>query len=251
LVIALDGSRMPSQRHERIAAVGERADMGRRDAQEARIGLGCLLVTGERGKEIAALEPGIYETPVAGEYLVEDRKRLFKTAQPRQHDGAVEQGIEVARIDGDQAIRGRKRVVPLPERHEDDRQQRESLGGSWLELECSADELMGFAHKPLLKPNEREHVESIELTRVARQHGAVDRLRLGDPALAMQHHPVLGGRHQAPQCTVMGYREYGEPKAVSLPLKGGGRLAKRAGWGSNFAYTSRPPPDRLASLRRS
>jgi len=41
-------------------------------------------------------------------------------------------------------------------------------------------------------------------------------------------------------------------KLGHLPLKGGGRRAKLAGWGSNAAKKSSkdPPPDRLASLRR-
>src|SRR6266540_3332487 len=41
-----------------------------------------------------------------------------------------------------------------------------------------------------------------------------------------------------------------EAYSVYLPLKGGGRRAKRAGWGSSVALISGPPPDRLAPLRR-
>ena len=48
---------------------------------------------------------------------------------------------------------------------------------------------------PLLKADEPEQVQGIELLWIACQHGTINRLGLAEPALAVQHHAVLDGLH--------------------------------------------------------
>ena len=48
----------------------------------------------------------------------------------------------------------------------------------------------------LLKPDQAEQMQRIELPRIVRQHRTIDRLRLGDAAHLMQHFPLLDRLHR-------------------------------------------------------
>src|SRR5436190_38595 len=62
--------------------------------------------------------------------------------------------------------------------------------------------LGSFREPTLLKAKYAKHMQPIEMGRLARKHGLIDRLGLGDPTLSMQAHSMFHGLHAARRISI-------------------------------------------------
>src|SRR5262249_6965767 len=135
-------------------------------------------------------------TAVARQHLVEGEERVVEAPQTRQHDGAIVKRIEIAGIEPDQPVASSQRLLEPAEREQRSHQYRQCLWRPRPELDRLAQELVSFTGAALLISDEAEQMQRVELARVAREHGTIDRLRLGDPAHPMQRFSLVDGRHR-------------------------------------------------------
>jgi hypothetical protein len=160
--------------------------MRRRFLQKCLVGGSGLAEPRQSGEHIAALEQRVDRTAVARQNFVEREECVGEPPQPRQHDGAIVERIDVAGIDRDQPVAGGQRLVEPAKREQGGHKDGQCLRRARPELDRLAEQSVSFAGAALLISDESEQMQRIEFTRVAREHGAIDRLRLGDPAHAMQ-----------------------------------------------------------------
>src|SRR5262249_61887458 len=135
-------------------------------------------------------------TAVARQHLVEREERVVEAPQTRQHHGAVVKRIEIAGIERDQSLASSQRLLEPTEREQRSHQDGQCLGGPRPQLDRLAQELESFPGTALLISDEAEQMQRIELARVAREHGTIDRLRFGNPAHPMQRLSLVDGRHR-------------------------------------------------------
>ncbi len=156
------------------------------------------------GEHVAALEQRVDRTAVARQHLLEREERVVEAAQARQHHGAIVKRIEIAGIERDQSVASGQRLLEPTEREQGSYQYRQCLGRPRPELDRLAQELVSFTGTALLISDEAEQMQRVELARVAREHGTIDRLRFGDPAHPMQRFSLVDGRHRKADVLISG-----------------------------------------------
>ena len=146
------------------------------------------------GEQIAALEPGIDISSVARQHLVEGGKRGLEPPQPGEHNGAIVERIEIARVDRDDPVADGQRLLEPIESQQRRHPHGQCPGRPGLELDRLAEQVVSLLGTALLIPDETEQMQRVELIRVAREHGAIGRLRLGDSARLVQQLCLLSAR---------------------------------------------------------
>src|SRR5262249_24541416 len=99
-------------------------------------------------------------------------------------------------IERDQPLASSQRLLEPTEREQRSHQDGQCLGRPRPQLDRLAQELVSVPRTALLISNEAEQMQRIELARVAREHGTIDRPRVVDLAHPMQRFSLVDGRHR-------------------------------------------------------
>ncbi len=147
------------------------------------------------GEHVAAIEQHGGGARLARQHLVEGDKRVLETPQPRQHHGAIVERVGSRGSIATNSVADGERLLGRSSASSTAIMTDNACGERGLSLSDLADQLVRVAGTALLIADETEQMQRVELSGVLREHGAIDQLGLGDPALAVQHLPAVDGVH--------------------------------------------------------
>src|SRR5438132_11952340 len=99
--------------------------MGGLHAEKLFVAAGSLLEARKLRQHIAALEDCVDKIRFARQYSVVEREGFVESLQAREHHGAIEKRIEIARIKRNDPVRNGERLLRLIEPEQDGHQDRQ------------------------------------------------------------------------------------------------------------------------------